>query len=174
MEAVSRSLFCLILRSKIFQIRRRGEVISRWLPLPSPPPLAPAPAGLGLLPRHQSPLKRFRHPDVLPIGFRIAGKPDDPLLPRKATAIQRSTAIPDQWDFFNHEWNEFSRMGSGFAGESSGCGIYRRSGTSLERAGEKPEKYRTHQIASHDCPVVWHPPAQHDMISGRIHHEHGF
>jgi hypothetical protein len=35
-------------------------------------------------------------------GTGIIG-PDDPHFARKATAIQRSRAIPDRWDFFNQE-----------------------------------------------------------------------
>jgi hypothetical protein len=39
----------------------------------------------------------------MPIGFRMAGKPDDLRFAQKAIAIQRTTTIHDQWNFFNHE-----------------------------------------------------------------------
>jgi hypothetical protein len=41
--------FPSILRSKILLIRRRSEPVSQRVPLPTNPPLAPAPAGLGIL-----------------------------------------------------------------------------------------------------------------------------
>jgi len=45
METVARSLFCLILRSKIFNPAAMAAVSHRVV-LPTSPPLAPAPAGL--------------------------------------------------------------------------------------------------------------------------------
>jgi hypothetical protein len=43
----------------------------------------------------------------------IAGKLNDPHFAYKPMAIGKSTAIREQWDFFNHEEDEFSRMVSG-------------------------------------------------------------
>ncbi len=42
--------------------------------------------------------------------FVLEGKLDDPHFAQKAMAVQRSAAIHERWDFFNHEEDDFSRM----------------------------------------------------------------